>query len=597
MSLSLASFTQLCKPLTIAALILSATYPALVYPDSFSVFAPGNLVVSRSVYTGDAGTVIIGQKLPPNCPATASCPATTATDNGAYPIVSSNNNVFNNDLVDGSFGVTSPIYLDQVTTAGNLISTYLVPGVLSTSFPSKSELALNLTDDRSSLTFMAYVVGPNAIDVSNSNTPGVYDPTNPVGNSYYRAVAQVDASGNLQYTEVNAYSGNNGRAAVLAGGFYFTVGNSNNGAGTPDNVVSAAGVQVVIPGAPAGAPMRVGNFSIAQVLNPDTGLPYPADKAGKDNNFRGLTVFNNTLYISKGSGGNGINTVYQVGNGGRLPTIDTATGTPITILPGFPTTLAKNPGVQNPFGLWFANATTLYVADEGDGTTANAASSPNAGLQKWTLVNGVWQRAYVLQKGLNLGISYAISDTYPAALNPATDGLRNITGRLNADGTATIWAITSTISSNGDQGADPNQLVAITDSVANTDPAAASFEQFTTIRSAGYGEVLRGVSFTPGTPVSPAAPDVPVITSAFLYDRISRAYTGTITVTNNTAAPIDGPITVSLMNLTSGVTVVSGSPVISFPVTRLAPGRSATTSVAFNDPGNAHITFTPVVTY
>ena len=46
---------------------------------------------------------------------------------------------------------------------------------------------------------------------------------------------------------------------------------------------------------------------------------------------------------------------------------------------------------------------------------------------------------------------------------PATDGLRNITGHVNCDGTVTIWAITSTVSGNGDQGADPNRLVTITD--------------------------------------------------------------------------------------------------------------------------------------
>jgi len=591
MPLSSISCPRLCRLLTVVALSGSFAHPVLVHADSFAGFTPGNLVVSRSVYTGDASTVTIGQKLPPNCPLTASCPTKAATDDGTYP------NVFNNALVDGSFGVTSPIYLDQITTGGNLISTYLVSSILSTSFSSKSELALNLSDDRSSLIFMAYVVGPNVLDVSNSNTPGVYDSTNPVGNSYYRAIAQVDTSGNLQYTETNAYSGNNGRAAVLADGLYFTVGNSNNGAGTPANVVAAAGVQVVTPGTPAGAPTEVGNFSITQVINPDTGQPYPPDKAGKDNNFRGLTVFNNTLYISKGSGGNGINTVYQVGTAGTLPTVDTAAGTPITILPGFPTTLAKNPGAQNPFGLWFANATTLYVADEGDGTIVNAASSPNAGLGKWILVNGVWQRAYVLQKGLNLGIPYTVSGNYPAALNPATDGLRNITGRLNADGTATVWAITSTVSASGDQGADPNKLVVITDTVANTDPGAASSEQFGEVRSAGYGEVLRGVGFTPGTPVSPAAPAVPVTTSAFLYDRISRTYNGTVTVTNNTTAAISGPITVTLTNLTSGVTVVSGSPVLIFPVTNLLPGQSAIVSVAFRNPDNVRITFTPVVAY
>jgi hypothetical protein len=59
----------------------------------------------------------------------------------------------------------------------------------------------------------------------------------------------------------------------------------------------------------------------------------------------------------------------------------------------------------------------------------------------------------------------------------------------------TIYAITSTVSGNGDQGADPNQLVVITDTLAATSLPAG--ESFATFRSAGFGEVLRGVSWTP----------------------------------------------------------------------------------------------------
>ena len=226
----------------------------------------------------------------------------------------------------------------------------------------------------------------------------------------YRAVAQVYASGAIQITTTNAYSGNNGRAAIQANGYFYTVGNSNNGGGTPDDVVGSTGVQIIVPGqlaaaSSAGTP-PVGNFSITQLTDPGTGAPYAPDKPGKDNNYRGLTIFNNTLYVTKGSGSNGINTVYQVGNPQSLPTVTTAATTPITILPGFPTTLARSAGATNPFGIWFADARTLYVADEGDGTTANAATSNAAGLQKWVRVNGVWQLDYVLQTGLDLGVQF-----------------------------------------------------------------------------------------------------------------------------------------------------------------------------------------------
>jgi hypothetical protein len=68
---------------------------------------------------------------------------------------------------------------------------------------------------------------------------------------------------------------------------------------------------------------------------------------------------------------------------------------------------------------------------------------------------------------------------------------------VNLDGTATIYGITSTVSGSGDQGADPNRLVAITDNIAATTLPAS--EMFSVTDSAIFGEVLRGVSFTAGS--------------------------------------------------------------------------------------------------
>jgi hypothetical protein len=55
---------------------------------------------------------------------------------------------------------------------------------------------------------------------------------------------------------------------------------------------------------------------------------------------------------------------------------------------------------------------------------------------------------------------------------------------VNADGTATIYAVTSTVSGNGDQGADPNKAVVINDQLSATQVAAN--EGFTVFTSAGY---------------------------------------------------------------------------------------------------------------
>jgi hypothetical protein len=507
-------------------------------------FLPGNLVVTRSVYDDNANNVEVGQTLPPNCVVAKDC--VSATNDGAYPFV------WNNDLADGSFGITSKILLDQITPSGTLVNSLEVPNSLQngvpptkdqlvTSFSSKSELAVNLSTDRNYLTFMGYVAPIDALDVSNANTPGIVDPTNPVGDSFFRAVAQVDRKGKFKFTETTAYSGNNPRAAILNEGakFIYTAGNAGNGSNPqPDGIIIGAGAQIMSAQVKAlvaqnpGDPTPVGSFNITQ-------LGKKADKIGKDTNFRGLTISGNVLYYTKGSGGNGVNTVYFVDNTGNLCTDAIGVGLPdsSTALPASP--LAFDPGVLQtkgldpnnmcilkgfpekqldkdftPFGIWFANANTLYVAEEGDGdntysggTYTKAANQTAAGLQKWIYDSGAgqWDLAYTLQAGLNLGVPYTVpgyqdGDNPATGLPwaPATDGLRNITGIANGDGTATIYAITSTVSGNGDQGADPNKLVAITDNITAT--TLPGDESFTTLRSAANLEVLRGVAFTPGTP-------------------------------------------------------------------------------------------------
>src|SRR5579862_7224341 len=525
---------------------------------------PGDLLVATSLYQSDPHIVAGTTELPPGCSPAAKAPdpCGTAVANGDYPTV------FNNDPIDGSFGVTSKILLDQLTPSGTPVGTIEVPnstdaGVIAssdqmvTSFSSKSELALNLSSEGKSVTFMGYNAPVDTADVSNANTPGQIDPTAADPGAYYRVVAELGEDGVFHFTETNAYTGDNGRAAIAndAAGVFYGAGNAGNGKNPPaEGVVTGAGAQLIEPsdlpeseqnppGSLPSYPTPVGSFNVTQVGD-------AADKLSKDNNYRGLTIFNNVLYYSKGSGGNGVDTVYFVDTTGKacpsggvglpepgapLPTSSdisyvanlggAAPGkTPVPglspenmcILKGFPTSLATNASdsTDYPFGIWFADPTTVYVADEGSGDNANAtatassnglytaaAAQTTAGLQKWVFNGTQWNLAYTLQAGLSLGQPYTIAG-YPTGNNaatglpwaPATDGLRNITGRVNADGTATIYGITSTVSGSGDQGADPNKLVSITDNLgATTLPG----ESFADVRSAGFGEVLRGVSFVP----------------------------------------------------------------------------------------------------
>lgn len=231
---------------------------------TFSGFTSSNLVVTRSVYTGTATTVTVGQALPPVCPTSASCGKGKATDRGAFPATGSTGSVWNNSKPDGSFSVNSPIFLDQITPTGTVVNTLAVPpNLLTAAFNAKLELAVNLSADGSAITLMGYLAPPNTLDAADSNTPAVYDPTNPAGGTYYRGVLHVGANGAMRVTPVNAFSGTNGRAVALAGGQYYMAGNSNNGSGTAANIVGATGVQMATPDQSYGAPLvQVGNFSI-----------------------------------------------------------------------------------------------------------------------------------------------------------------------------------------------------------------------------------------------------------------------------------------------------------------------------------------------
>jgi hypothetical protein len=227
-----------------------------------------------------------------------------------------------------------------------------------------------------------------------------------------------------------------------------------------------------------------------------------AKKHIKDNNFRGVLIFKGNLYVSKGSGGNGDNGIFRVqnGSGDGLPT---GTTNNIVELLGSPATdpVSGADGPLTPFGFWFANSTTLYVADEGYTNTddnGNLIPDPYAGLEKWSLVDGSWKLHYTITAGLNLYQPESVRD-YPVPTY--TTGLRNLTGRVNWDGTVTLYAITAQYSSESGGEPDPTKLVAVGDQISATSlPTgfrARFLDNFVTLQQSKSGEVFRGVALAP----------------------------------------------------------------------------------------------------
>lgn len=469
---------------------------------------PGSVVVSSSTYDRHQGA-IASLKVGVTQLANTDTATVAATASNLYPVV------WNNEQADASFGVTSPIQLTDIDVFnGHPLCTIDVPtDQVVTSFSSKSELGLHAARDwrGSHITFMGYAgAGVGALDVSNADAVPGQDPTNPVtfafGSKYafHRTVVSLNDDGRFTYTPTIDYGGNNGRSALLSrDGFYYTVGNANNGNadtfgsasnGTNPDVTETTGLDVVKP---------IDGFTVTVAIPPndsaevDPLIQYPLgkkgalDKPGKDNNYRGVTEYNGSLYFTKGSGSNGMDTVYTVNT---LPTSANAASTTISVVPGFPTDSARATGGDyTPFAVFFANASTMYVTDEGSGDATDTAS--HAGLEKWSLVNGTWQLDYVLTKGL-IGVvdsNFNGPDgPYPAV---TTVGLRNLTGVVSGN-FVTLWATTSTSSASGDNGADPNKVVQITDILGATSLSGpVANESFRTVAGPNYGTVYRGVAF------------------------------------------------------------------------------------------------------
>ena len=287
--------------------------------------APGNLLVSRSVYENDPNLTAGVTELPAGC--VTDC--VLAKAGGAYP------EVWNNELG----GRKLRRHLEDLPRPAHAVGiarqhaarcpTAPTPGIASgadqmiTSFSSKSELALNLSTQRA-LRHVHGLPGAGRHDRRlQLQHPGVIDPTNPDTGAYYRVVAQLEQPGPVpvhrdqrlqrQQRTRGDPQRRTRRARDLHGGQRRqrrqpAAGRDHRGRrrADPQALVRTGAGALQEPGFPT----PVGSFNVTQ-------LGDKADKIGKDTNFRGLTIYNNVIYYTKGSGSNGVNTVYFLDTTGK----------------------------------------------------------------------------------------------------------------------------------------------------------------------------------------------------------------------------------------------------------------------------------------
>ena len=414
--------------------------------------------------------------------AAAMLPATASATSLAFVSGDLVVSVYGNGDGSGNYGdnQASPIVLQQVTTtgqaAGSLVlpqTTTVVNGVtqnaISGEYGSSSEGFLQLSGDGHSLAIMGY--GVNAATY-NAGGAAVY------GNAALAQSTSVPGGSYTAITREVALVGADG--SVDTSTALYNVANTNN----PRSVATVNGSSFYISGQGVKGDTTQGILLAQKGASAATAVNTTVDT-------RSVQIANGQVYVSSDSK-QGASTPF-IATLGNLPTGTTAYSPLAGIGPEITVSAATENGVNDsrlgklvylsPEEFFFANATTLYVADSGapkNGQTGAAAGLGDGGLQKWTFANGTWTLDYTLSAGLNLvsaGAAYG------------TTGLFGLTGQVTGD-TVNLYATNSTV---GDL--DQSYLYGITDALSAT--TAPVGEAFTTLLTAAADTKIKGVAFAP----------------------------------------------------------------------------------------------------
>lgn len=103
------------------------------------------------------------------------------------------------------------------------------------------------------------------------------------------------------------------------------------------------------------------------------------------------------------------------------------------------------------------------------------------------------------------------------------------------------------------------------------------------------------------TTLDDVSSQVRVVSSGFIYNRAKKLYFGNVTVTNTSAAILEGALYLSLANLPEGITQVADLGDRQFPgylkvtTNGMKPGDTVVVPVQLSNPSNKRITFTPSI--
>jgi hypothetical protein len=483
----------LCRAAVVsAATILAGAVAAPASAASITSFTPGDLVIS-----------------------TVSCSAASA-------VCSS---------ISGGLDTASPIVLQQfqlgangttATAAGTLTLPQTASGAnaaISGEYGSASEGILQDSVNGQYLTIMGYGVNANTFNTASTSVYGnaaLGQSTSLTGQpvtTVPRVVALIGSNAGVDTSTAltGVFNQNNPRsAATVNGSSFYITGQGITGDGTGGVFYAQKGATTATAinagtSTPSGNPNGTASATygtearVAGIVNTGSGdilyVSRDVKAAGTPNDtsdIRSLTNASGGLPISAtGLLATRLINPTATGNGsvkgGNTGSIDLTAG----LANGVNNSRIGKFVYLSPEQFFFANATTMYVADSGSpkNGSAGAAALGEGGLQKWSLVGGAWVLDYDLVNGLGLVDS--------ATANSATPKAAGVTGLLGLAGEVVGGQVELFATSYGLNELSPSSLYEITDTLAYTTIIQASGESFTTLYSAPAGTSIRGVAFSP----------------------------------------------------------------------------------------------------
>jgi hypothetical protein len=143
---------------------------------------------------------------------------------------------------------------------------------------------------------------------------------------------------------------------------------------------------------------------------------------------------------------------------------------------------------------------------------------------------------------------------------------------------------------------------------ATLSPTTAAFRTNECVDTDNNGADFTVKAVAPRNTLTPPHSCITNVTSSFsltsvgpVYNRTTQKYSVTYTLTNKTAASVNGPINVEFDNLTTGVSIDNpsgtrnGAPYVTFPNSAYAAGQAATVTVVFSNPSKGPIGYNTVI--